>query len=197
MERSSTKEKILHAAVRLFADIGYEKVSMRDIAKAVGIKAASIYNHYPSKRELLKSMYAFYAHQQRLAAPDVEHLLQLAENEPVQTVLMQLDYRFPAELEETMSRIFIIASHGVCIDKDSASFLQEHFFHFLQSFSKPLIKRLIELGRIEAIDVDAFVNLASYYAFSAAMLNQSRMKVSLEQWRSGLGMLFSLLKPVN
>jgi AcrR family transcriptional regulator len=194
MERGSTKEKILHVAVWLFSDMGYERVTMRDIARNVGIKVASIYNHYPSKRDLLKCIYAFYAHQQRLAAPSLEHLLRLAETEPVQSVLMKLDYRFPVEHEATLNRILIIASHGVCTEEDSACFLQEHFFNFYKSQLVPLLNKLIELGRIEPIHVDGFVCLATYYAFSTAVLNQSRLKVSLEQWRSGLGMVFSLLQ---
>jgi AcrR family transcriptional regulator len=196
MEHGSTKEKILHAAAKLFSDVGYEKSSMRDIAKVVGIKAASIYNHYPSKRDLLKSMYAFYVQQQRLATPKLEYLLQQVEVEPAHDVLMKLDYRFPAEFAETLERIFIVASLGVYVDEDSAIFIQEHFFDFFKSFLIPLLNRMIELGKIEPINIDGFACLATYFAFSSAVLNQSRLKISLDQWRCGLSMVFSLLKPV-
>lgn len=49
----SRKEEIKSAAARLFRKRGYKATSMRDIAQAVGIKAASIYNHISSKQELL------------------------------------------------------------------------------------------------------------------------------------------------
>lgn len=48
-----TKETIYLTAIKLFAAKGYSAVSMRDIAKKVGITAASIYNHYPGKEALL------------------------------------------------------------------------------------------------------------------------------------------------
>jgi TetR/AcrR family transcriptional regulator len=47
-----TRQHILTAAVALFARDGYDKVSMRDIAGAVGIRAPAIYNHFPDKEHL-------------------------------------------------------------------------------------------------------------------------------------------------
>lgn len=47
------REKILAAAVQLFAQYGYHAATMRDIASIAGIQAASIYYHYPSKQALL------------------------------------------------------------------------------------------------------------------------------------------------
>ncbi|MFK7946795.1 MAG: TetR/AcrR family transcriptional regulator [Saprospiraceae bacterium] len=52
----SRKEEIKKAAARLFRKRGYKATSMRDIAEAVGIKAASIYNHIKSKQELLSGL---------------------------------------------------------------------------------------------------------------------------------------------
>ncbi len=52
----SRKEEIKKAAARLFRKRGFKATSMRDIAEAVGIKAASIYNHIKSKQELLSDL---------------------------------------------------------------------------------------------------------------------------------------------
>ncbi len=52
-EHRSVREKVLAAAVQLFAEYGYHASTMRDIAKMAGIQAASIYYHYPSKQALL------------------------------------------------------------------------------------------------------------------------------------------------
>ena len=50
----STKDKIFDAALNLFAEKGYDGVSIRDIAASVGIKESSIYKHYSSKAEILE-----------------------------------------------------------------------------------------------------------------------------------------------
>ncbi|HHU71837.1 MAG TPA: TetR/AcrR family transcriptional regulator [Clostridiales bacterium] len=51
-----TKDLILHTSLRLFSKRGYDGVSMRDLAAEVGIKAASIYNHFSSKDEIFNSL---------------------------------------------------------------------------------------------------------------------------------------------
>ncbi|MEM7751953.1 MAG: TetR/AcrR family transcriptional regulator [Pseudomonadota bacterium] len=51
--RTNTKDDLRRHARRLFAEHGYEGVSMRDIAGSVGIRQSAIYNHFPSKQHLL------------------------------------------------------------------------------------------------------------------------------------------------
>ena len=52
-ENRSVRDKILAAAIQLFAEYGYHAATMRDIARIAGIQAASIYYHYQSKQALL------------------------------------------------------------------------------------------------------------------------------------------------
>lgn len=52
----ATKDLILYKALWLFSLHGYNAVSMRDIASEVGIKAASIYNHFASKEDIFNSL---------------------------------------------------------------------------------------------------------------------------------------------
>ena len=49
---SNSREKILAAARRIAQAHGYNGLNFRDLADAVGIKAASIYHHFPSKADL-------------------------------------------------------------------------------------------------------------------------------------------------
>jgi AcrR family transcriptional regulator len=47
--------KLIDAAAALFAMQGYEAVSMRDIARVVGVTQASLYYHFRDKAELIQS----------------------------------------------------------------------------------------------------------------------------------------------
>jgi TetR/AcrR family transcriptional regulator, transcriptional repressor for nem operon len=49
---SNSREKILAAARRIAQAHGYSGLNFRDLAEDVGIKAASIYHHFPSKADL-------------------------------------------------------------------------------------------------------------------------------------------------
>lgn len=53
----TTKEKIILESLRLFSSKGYDGVSMREIAAAVGIKGASIYNHFKGKEEIFSAIF--------------------------------------------------------------------------------------------------------------------------------------------
>jgi len=56
MKPESRKQEIIQSAAILFKEKGYSAVTMRDLAKAMGIKAASLYNHIQSKQEILSSI---------------------------------------------------------------------------------------------------------------------------------------------
>lgn len=46
----STKQRIVEEALNLFSTKGFHSVTVEDIAKAVGIKAPSLYKHYKNKQ---------------------------------------------------------------------------------------------------------------------------------------------------
>lgn len=51
-----TKDKILIEALSLFSVSGFSGVSVRDIAKAVGIRESAIYKHYKNKQQLFDTI---------------------------------------------------------------------------------------------------------------------------------------------
>ena len=56
MKQEDTKQKILDKALELFSARGYDSVSVDQIAKAVGIKAPSLYNHFPGKQAIFDAL---------------------------------------------------------------------------------------------------------------------------------------------
>ena len=55
---SGTKERILLAALDLFAREGFEAVSVSDIAARLGVTKGALYRHYKSKRDIFDSILA-------------------------------------------------------------------------------------------------------------------------------------------
>ena len=56
MKNEDTKKMILKKALELFSESGYDAVSVGEIARAVGIKAPSLYNHFPSKQAIFDAI---------------------------------------------------------------------------------------------------------------------------------------------
>jgi AcrR family transcriptional regulator len=52
----TTREKILDEALTLFSVKGYDPVTVREIAYAVGIKESSLYNHFKNKQDIFDSI---------------------------------------------------------------------------------------------------------------------------------------------
>jgi len=52
----SPKGRLLSAAAHLFKQKGFERTTVRDLAKEVGIQSGSIFHHFKSKEEILKSV---------------------------------------------------------------------------------------------------------------------------------------------
>lgn len=57
----NTKEKIIYEALNLFSTKGFDAISVRDIAKAVGIKASSLYNHFKNKQDIFDTIIEKYS----------------------------------------------------------------------------------------------------------------------------------------
>jgi AcrR family transcriptional regulator len=55
----TTKERILSVAIDLFAQKGFDAVSLREIAEAAGIRKATLYYYFTSKDELLENIFDY------------------------------------------------------------------------------------------------------------------------------------------
>src|ERR1700734_357008 len=52
-----TRELILDIALELFADQGYDKTSLRDIAERLGTTKAALYYHFERKQDILLELH--------------------------------------------------------------------------------------------------------------------------------------------
>ena len=196
MASLTTKERILLAAVQLFSDVGFDNVSMRDIAKIAGIQAPSIYNHFESKQQLLSSIYEYFTKNQAAAIPDVAELLEKAATSPVADIISRLEYQYPPAIEETMGRILLIACQRLAIDRRSEQFIFDRFFSVTDGLYRPVLSRLVELGRIQPLDIDAFIRLVTFHSYSMAVLSYSQLCDDPQGCRDSQRLMHSLIQTV-
>src|SRR5262245_22582489 len=53
--RGDTRGRIQHVALELFAEQGYERTSLREIAERLGVTKAALYYHFKSKEDIVRS----------------------------------------------------------------------------------------------------------------------------------------------
>lgn len=90
MKQKDTRQKILDKALELFSARGYDPVSVGEIAKAVGIKAPSLYNHFPSKQAIFDAIVESTAAQYEADTDKIDiHVQNAAQDIPVFTEITE------------------------------------------------------------------------------------------------------------
>jgi AcrR family transcriptional regulator len=74
--RAGTREKIQEIALELFAEQGYEKTSLREIAERLGVTKAALYYHFRTKDDIVASLFDDFLEQ-------VDEIIDWARDKPV------------------------------------------------------------------------------------------------------------------
>lgn len=77
--KKSTKEKIFDVSIDLFSQKGFDAVSVREIAREVGIRESSIYNHYKNKEAILDAIIDYFMSELVSSSPPEEEMEKLME----------------------------------------------------------------------------------------------------------------------
>ena len=122
MKQKDTKQRILNKALELFAAKGYDSVSVGEIAGAVGIKAPSLYNHFPGKQAIFDAIVESTAAQYEADTGKIDiHVENAVRDIPVFAEIT-------AEgLFEKVRQIFEYSLHNQCIRRFRRMMTMEQF----------------------------------------------------------------------
>lgn len=157
----SNKEKIRRVSIELFAQKGYSGVSLREIAGVVGIKAASIYNHYKSKEAILEEIIEFFRIQlQQYVYPVFEVGDSLDIRAFIKVTTKALDNFFSAPLYAQIGQI--VMREQFQNEKIRSMLLEELIIHPRTVISE-YFERLMRAGKMRS--ADPVVAAKEYHAF--------------------------------
>ncbi len=144
----TNKEKIKREALYLFAENGFDKSSVRDIAKKVGVRESAIYNHFKSKKEIFEALVTE-AKERLLTAKYVDNELLEKLPEP-EIFLRELTYNIieiwsDAE-DKAYTKLLIQARFNSSIKFD---FRLEELFASLRKLLEIIFKELENYGYVE------------------------------------------------
>lgn len=179
-QEKNTRERIIDAAIDLFSQKGYTETTMREIAKAVGIRASSLYNHYACKEELLETvlqLYSSYSYNQ------IDHSLdeKLKSLEPTADALTSLlFFRFPTEVADRYIKILKIICHEYIRNKKVQHYLRYGMIEPNYHKIRFVFDSLIAQGKIAPCNTDYIASAAFSVLLAYTMLGTMDMSYMAE-----------------
>lgn len=109
-EQRDTRQAILDASLDLFAERGFFGTSMREIARAVGVRESALYHHFAAKDDILQELFKTLGPGRitLIAGLDVESLVKaLGANELLKRVLDTVITAWTAPEEQKIFRVIL------------------------------------------------------------------------------------------
>ena len=167
MKQEATRQRILDAALALFSARGYDSVSVGEIAKAVGIKAPSLYNHFPSKRAIFDAIVEATAAQYEADTDKIDiHVQNVAQDIPAFTEITadalfeKVRQIFEYSLhDETISRFRRMMTIEQFRSPELAALYSRRYVERVLDYHAGIFRALIAAGEIQAEDPDTLAML--------------------------------------
>ena len=159
-----TREQIMDAAIDLFAQKGYDAVSIREIARAVGIRESSIYNHYKGKEDIMDSITDYFiTEMSRFTLDEVSMEDMLAQYGPEK----YMDLAGRAYMEHIkgprIEKIFRLISIELYRNERVRDFFRTTILAAPLQAWEQMFRRMMDLGYIRAYDAGLLAREFFYY----------------------------------
>jgi AcrR family transcriptional regulator len=149
-KQSKTKERILMQSTILFAQNGYSSITMREIAESIGIRAASLYNHFSSKEVLWN---AVLDHSMTLFDLYIEQLNVTLENASGFEEILEIMYTEPKKLNNLFTCFaFSLLCTDQIRDERTGVFFKDTFLAFGIEFHKKWFDICVERAYVKPFD---------------------------------------------
>jgi len=145
-KKSNRKEQIKKVAQNMFRERGYSATSMRDLANAVGIEAASLYNHIKSKEDILQQICFEIADEFFNAINAVKELDVSAEDKLKQAILEHVKV-----ITNHLDASAVFLHEWRFLSEPSLSEFKKLRDNYEQEFQKIILQGKVE-GRFKAVD---------------------------------------------
>ena len=167
MKQEDTRQRILDQALELFSARGYDAVSVGEIAQAVGIRAPSLYNHFPSKQAIFDAIVASTAAQYAADTDKIDiHVQNAKQDIPIfkeitadalfEKVRQIFEYSLHNEAASRFRRMMTIEQFR---SPELAALYSERYVERVLKYHAGIFRALIAAGEICAGDPDTLAML--------------------------------------
>lgn len=163
---STTPERILQVASRLFAQRGYHGTSTRDIADEVGIRQPSLFHHFASKSRIMDTL-------QRLEFAPTLRLLEEANNGDEQPAARLYGYLFLDVQRMLSSPYDFTGTTVVAVLNDPELADTRALYDRIQDLQTAMIAKGIAAGELADLDAQ-FANSAVEWLIEGILIDAAR-----------------------
>ena len=169
LEINNKKDEIVLASVTLFAEKGYTETTIKDIAKAVSLKTASLYNYFPSKKSILELILDIYDEYLEMASMELDDLKDNFVEMDVKTIIMSTFSKFPEDENNIYPKILKIILQEQYRNERIHIYMRDNIFTNLERKLEVLLNKMVKKGKIQPIDTKRYAKLMNYTAIAAAV----------------------------
>jgi TetR/AcrR family transcriptional regulator, cholesterol catabolism regulator len=182
-KRASKKGLILRKAAAMFREKGFAATSMRDLAEAVGIEAASLYNHIRSKNEILEAICFDVANIFNTNIETIE-----ASNQKCITKIENLLRFHIQQMVENYEEVYVSDREWKHLEDPYLSNFQTQRRSYRKKFAA-IIEDGIERGEMRRIDAPTAVLILLHAVSGIESWHRSKAKISAEELENNMIMI--------
>lgn len=159
-----TKEKIFDSAIELFSSLGYENVSIGDIAGRAGISEGAIYHYFKGKHHILDLIYDYFLEHYHDNMTPVDEVKELLETLTSRGFMEAVSYTFESEDKNKYKRMVLtvkIVYMRAFYDKRA-----RHIFNWVLGLSevnylREILEYGVRIGRLpQSFDIPIYAHIA-------------------------------------
>lgn len=148
----STKQDIFDCALALFSESGYNGVSMRDIARRVGIKGSSIYNHYAGKEAIMDDICQAFVRTLAVSRPPLEKVAGSMDKMNVEDVFKFLIVAYGKRINEQWTQMARLVFSEHFYNKKAGDIFVREILENNVSYYVSVLTEMERKGKIKKID---------------------------------------------
>lgn len=145
----SAKGRLLQAAASLFKEKGYERTTVRDLGKAVGIQSGSLFHHYPNKEAILRAV----MEETILLNTELMKAALTQSSQSEEKVLALIECELNSVLGETGAAMTVLVYEWRSLSEEN----QQHILNLRGIYEDLWISALTEAKENGSVVIDPFV----------------------------------------
>ena len=169
----NTKQQILNESLKLFSKNGFDAVSIRAIAKEVGVGNSALYKHFPSKRAIFDAIVAQCKEHFTRQSGHYQNSIR-NEDDFVEMCLAMFRFQISDEMIVMFRRILLIEQFK---NEEMAKIFKEFFIELPLATQEELFRQLMQDGVMKDKDpkVLALELCAPFFLYHTVSCEQEKL----------------------